>query len=75
VIDIGRGLAWFCEDSGNWNGSPSASPATGAGGKSFNISGPLFPLAFLQTGGTVKINSGNAAFAFSVPSGCSPWGV
>lgn len=75
AIDLVHKLVWFRLDTGNWNGNPNAHPSTGAGGLPFTASEPLFPLVCLQTGGSVKINAGNSAFKYIVPSGFAPWGA
>jgi hypothetical protein len=77
AVDFGNKTGWFTTDGtggGNWNGSPTANPATNTGG--IDISA-VFPAsaAFLvytsnASGSSASINS---TFVYSVPSGFSPW--
>jgi hypothetical protein len=76
AVDFGAAKIWFrIAPSGNWNGSGTADPATGAGG--FSISaiagGALYPnFSTSSTAGEVIIgNFGGSAFTGSVPSGFS----
>ena len=74
AVDFTGGLIWFrVAPAGNWNGSGTANPATGAGG--FSISGitggPLYP-NFSNTnlaGEVATANFGASAFTGAVPSG------
>jgi SPRY domain len=78
AIDIGAGLIWFrVAASGNWNGSGTANPATGAGGLSLGaLAGtvlyPIFAAAAVNESCTA--NFGGSAFVGSIPSGFSPVG-
>jgi hypothetical protein len=73
AVDIGAKLIWFrVAPSGNWNGSGTANPATGAGG--FDITpistGPLFPAFYANIASdAATANFGASAFSGSVPSG------
>jgi hypothetical protein len=72
AIDITANLIWFrVAPSGNWNGSGTANPATGAGGLSISsLSGTLKPSIALSTvGDAATVNFGAAAFSGAVPSG------
>jgi hypothetical protein len=72
AVDFSAALIWFrVAPSGNWNGSGTADPATGAGGLSISaLSGALYPV-FLnaQAGDAVTANFGASGFTGSVPSG------
>jgi hypothetical protein len=71
ALDVGGGLIWFRSGAaGNWNGSGTANPATGAGGANIAVLGtPLFALA--ATNGTAQetANFGTSGFVGAVPSG------
>jgi len=80
AVDIGAKLFWARQiPFGNWNGNPSADPATGVGGISFpsGLTAAIFP-AVCCLGSTdpetIKINFGATTFTGSVPSGFSAWG-
>lgn len=76
AIDFGSKLIWFknVTQSGNWNGSGTANPATGTGGFTYSVSGAL--VAFATAGGTGGVptdvhttNFGASSFVGTVPSG------
>jgi len=72
AVDLTARLIWFrVAPTGNWNGSSTANPATGAGGISISaLSGTLFAGAYTGTSGEVITgNFGASAFSGSVPSG------
>lgn len=77
AVDIDNKLAWFRKGaSGDWNGSPTANPATGAEGISYTTSNPISP--FINFGNTsglqVTANFGDSAFTGSAPAGfTSTW--
>lgn len=78
AIDIGAGLFWVRQGTGNWNGSGTANPATGTGGiavPSGMGSGAIAAALSVQAGGDQgRVNFGQASFSFTVPSGFSAWG-
>ena len=72
ALDISNNLCWFrAAPSGNWNGSGTANPATGAGGVSISaISGMQFPIFLGNGSGEVATaNFGASTFIGVVPSG------
>lgn len=75
AVDITAGLIWFrLSATGNWNNSPTANPATGVGGISFAITGPLYPSVTLITVGDDAIaNFGDSPFASAVPATYTGW--
>jgi hypothetical protein len=80
AIDLDTRKAWFRLNGGQWNGSGTADPATGAGGIDVSAllpaGGQVYPWAAasptLTPGGTA--NFGGSAFTYTVPSGYSAWG-
>jgi hypothetical protein len=64
---------WVAKNGGQWNGSPTANPATNVGGISLApISGStVFPTAQGTGDGHVLANFGASSFAFTPPSGFS----
>jgi hypothetical protein len=78
AVDVPNGLIWWrVAPSGNWNGSSTANPATGAGGVPF-ASGPnaliapsqTLPLYCPGTGGEqCTANFGGSSFTGAVPAG------
>jgi Collagen triple helix repeat (20 copies) len=72
AVDLTAQLIWFrLGASGNWNGSGTANPATGAGGVSISAisSGLLYPLMTGASGDAVTANFGASAFSGAVPLG------
>jgi hypothetical protein len=73
AADLTAGLIWFrLAPSGNWNGSGTANPATGAGGISLGAlaGNTLLPIfAALSANEDVTGNFGGSAFTGAVPSG------
>jgi hypothetical protein len=74
AVDLGTNQIWFKDitASGNWNGSSSANPASGAGGISISAisGGLLFPFAWIvNSGDTAVANFGASAFTGTTPSG------
>lgn len=73
AVDLTAGLIWFrTAPAGNWNGSSTANPATGAGGISLGAlaGNTLLPLfAALSATEDVTANFGGSAFTGAVPSG------
>jgi len=72
---IGK-LIWFRNGAaGNWNGSGTANPATGAGGYSFSGLTGGSAIIYAFAGGTTSLvssttaNFGDSAFAGAVPAG------
>ena len=78
AVDLTGGLIWFrIAPTGNWNGSATANPATGAGGISLGAlaGSTLFPFfGALSTTEDCTANFGGSAFTGTVPSGfTSTW--
>jgi len=75
AVDFAAGKVWFRLNGGNWNGSPTADPATNTGGLTHGITGNLFPGYMMQYDGTtpsqVTANFGASAFIYAAPSGFS----
>lgn len=75
ACDFDNGLIWFRRNTGNWNGSGTANPATGTGGISFaSVTGPWFAWVGSDEsadGGTG--NFGASAFVNGPPSGFAPY--
>jgi hypothetical protein len=75
AVDMNNKLIWFRINGGNWNGSGTANPATGAGG--FDISTPFSTgtAAYamsgndFNSGASFTANFGATSFAQTVPSG------
>lgn len=76
AIDFDNGLAWFRLDGGDWNGSPTADPASGAGGFSgAGFPDTLFPFTWIQNSGSTTINCGDSPFVDPVPASFAGWDV
>lgn len=78
AVDLGADLFWMrVSPSGNWNGSATANPATGAGGISISAwaSGVLvYPLvAASTTGAVLTANFGATGYSGAAPSGFGNW--
>jgi len=74
AVDFTAQKIWFrIAPSGNWNGDPTANPATNVGGISFTTyaTGALSPVAGWNGGSaaTAVLNAGNAPFVGTVPLG------
>lgn len=73
ALDLTSSLIWFrVAPAGNWNGSGTANPATGAGGFSTTPIGPKLFGLFAATGGSgqnITANFGDSAFSGTVPAG------
>jgi hypothetical protein len=72
AVDLAAQLIWYrVSPAGNWNGSGTANPATGAGGVSISTisSGPLHPFFAGQSGDAATANFGASAFSGAVPAG------
>jgi hypothetical protein len=78
AVDLTARLIWFrAAPAGNWNGSGTANPGTGAGGLSIAaLSGALFPFFGAGAiGETATANFGASAFSGAVPAGFTgSWG-
>lgn len=76
---------WFRKNGGNWNGNPSADPATSIGGLAIDgvangFSGPpYFAFGGVQDAfsgsGPFTFNFGASPFAFTPPTGATAWGA
>ncbi len=82
ALDLDNDLYWFRKNpTGNWNGNPSADPATATGGLSLPaaLAGAnlVFPgvsvYAESSNPSKIKINFGAAAFSGAVPGGFAAW--
>jgi len=73
ALDLGAQLAWFrVAPAGNWNGSGTANPATGAGGLSVAVVSnyDATPAMMWGASGDVVVGDfGDTAFVGSVPAG------
>jgi hypothetical protein len=73
AIDSDARLVWYrLGAAGNWNGSASANPATGAGGIPILLGRgvPIYPAVFVNgTNDQTTANFGDSAFVGAVPSG------
>jgi hypothetical protein len=74
AIDLGGQLVWYRVNSGNWNNSGAANPATGTGGVSFSaITGPYYAAISIKSdaaGNTqITANFGATSYATSAPAG------
>lgn len=72
AVDFAAKLIWYrIAPAGNWNGSGTANPATGAGGLSIAAiaTGPLYALFSGGTSDKITANFGDSAFSGAVPSG------
>lgn len=72
AVNFDAKLFWARSDNGQWNGSPTADPASGTGGISFATlnPGPYYPsFDGDQPGQQVTANFGQNAFNYAVPSG------
>jgi hypothetical protein len=71
--DGDNSLFWFRKNGGNWNGDPTANPATGAGGVFAVVRQSYTPYVAFAAGGSstdvMKGNFGQTTFAFTAPSG------
>lgn len=77
AVDAPNVKYWFRVNNGNWNGSGTANPATGAGGLALITGDTPLPVWFNAggAGGTsdvATINADSANFAFTPPSGFAP---
>ena len=79
AVDLDADVFWASVVGGNWNGSPTANPATGAGGVAMPASmvsdGKLIIPAYsiYQQGLGIIFNFGASAFAGAPPAGFSAW--
>lgn len=78
AYDTVNRLVWFRVNGGNWNGSPTADPATGVGG--FDVSGGYTGtdskiIVYLSGSDALTANFGASAFAYAVPAGFTSWDV
>jgi hypothetical protein len=73
AVDMSANLFWVNVDNGNWNGSPSANPATGTGGFSFSLGAAAFPVAAMKHQGIVTANFGAFGYHFTPPGGFGNW--
>jgi hypothetical protein len=72
AINYTTKLGWFARNSGNWNNSGTANPATNTGGIALSIlPNYLTPVAVgqISTTDSITLNAGASAFTFAVPAG------
>lgn len=73
AYDVSAKLLWVKTGTGNWNGSGTADPATGAGGVSLASgagSTAFYPTVLIaNTGDNMTANFGGSSFAGAIPSG------
>ncbi len=75
AVDLVNMEIWFRVNGGNWNNSPTANPATDAGGFSITAITPhAYALAQLSATGDEMTADFNGPFSYAIPSGFSPWG-
>lgn len=71
--------AWFRKNGGNWNGDPTADPATGIGGVDtsavFAAAPAFFYFGINTNGASATVNVGDTSFANAAPTGYSAWGT
>jgi hypothetical protein len=76
ALDIGGGLVWIRKNGGNWNGSGTANPATGAGGVSISSAGsaPYFAAACIHNAvASITANFGATSYTYAAPAGFGNW--
>ena len=84
AVDMDTDKFWMRKNGGAWSGAVvgAGDPATGAGGKSINTgmigASNIVISVVMHNGGSggdsVRLNSGNAPWAYTPPTGFSPWG-
>ena len=75
AVDLDARLAWFRKNGGNWNGSASYDPTTGAGGAGIGP-GAFAPCVRFTAAGSadnMTANFGTTAYANAAPSGFGNW--
>lgn len=77
AVDLDNDKFWMREDGGAWTGS--GDPAANTGGRALptlmDADVPVYAAAVLrQQGDAVTLNTGNAAFTQTPPSGFTAWG-
>jgi hypothetical protein len=77
AIDFDHSTIWVRNNSGNWNGSGTANPATNTGGFGVStlFSSGGYPVFACGSAASAVVNFGASAFTFTVPSGFSAWDV
>jgi hypothetical protein len=82
AVDLTARLGWFRKlhsgTTGNWNGDPTANPATGTGGVTIAATLAASPVvgfggASTATNDIITANFGQSAYAMTAPSGFSNW--
>ena len=74
AVDFNAALIWWRVNSGNWDNSALANPATGVGGQAIGITGDLFwAYGLIYDGGTQNAFVGkfSTPFSLAVPVGFS----
>ena len=78
AVDLDARKAWFRTNNGNWNGSPSDDPATGAGGIDYSsyISAGASMMPGMAASTPTMATTGNfgaSAYSYTPPSGYGNW--
>lgn len=75
AIDLTNNRVWVRVNSGNWNGSALADPATNTGGYDISaITGPFYALTTIgETSAGTTANFGATSYANAAPSGFGNW--
>lgn len=77
VVDLDAALLWARKNGGDWNGSPTADPETGAEGfdcASSFPSGDVYPLFLLYANGDqLTANFGASSFTYAKPATIPAW--
>ena len=75
AVDLVNMEIWFRNKGFNWNNSPTADPASNAGGFSIAAVTPVaYALAQLSATGDEMTANFDGPFSYSVPDGFSAWG-
>ena len=70
AIDLVNSKIWWRTNTGNWNNSGTANPATNVGGLSFTFTGRMYPsFGYENTDSKVTANFGATSFTNTAPSG------
>lgn len=77
AIDFVNGNMWVRKQGADWNGDPTADPATNTGGFNFasTLPGPAYIVADVpyNDGSGALINPGSSPFAGAIPAGFTAW--
>ena len=76
AVNIPSNLIWFRVNNGDWNGNPSANPATNTGGLTYTAVNPVYLAVLPAVAGNVgTINFGTSGMPYvnTPPSGYGNW--